>query len=184
MSYIRIAQSLLSADGWDNSYELMIEVYRQRAALEYLNGNFDRCSEIVAETLEHARTDLEKAEVYFTRIAQHTLLTQFDEALDAGRKALALLGVALPLDNVQQAGQQAMGKVAALLEGRDAASLFDNPDVTNPEMALAQRCLRHLTIAAFLSNQELFPLIVGTSVGISLEHGNAPNQRCRSRTTA
>jgi predicted ATPase/class 3 adenylate cyclase/tRNA A-37 threonylcarbamoyl transferase component Bud32 len=174
LSYIRTAQSLLGADGWANTYELMIEVYRQRAALEYLNGNFDRCSEIVADTLEHARTDLEKAEVYFTRIAQHTLLTQFDEALGAGRKALALLGVALPLDNVQQAGRQAMGKVAALLEGRDAASLFDNPDVTNPEMALAQRCLRHLTIAAFLSNQELFPLIVGTSVGISLEHGNAP----------
>ena len=52
--------------------------------------------------------------------------------------------------------------------------LFDNPDCENQEMSLAQRCLRHLAIAAFLSNQELFPLIVGTSVGISLEHGNAP----------
>jgi predicted ATPase/class 3 adenylate cyclase/tRNA A-37 threonylcarbamoyl transferase component Bud32 len=174
LTYVRVAQALLGEDGWEKSYELMIDVFRQRAALEYLNGNFDRCTEIVAVTLEHARTDLEKADVYFTRIAQHTLLTQFQEALDAGRKALALVGVELPLNNVQQAGQQAMGTVAGMLEGRDTASLFDNPDVDSAEMSLAQRCLRHLTIAAFLSNQELFPLIVGTSVRISLEHGNAP----------
>jgi predicted ATPase/class 3 adenylate cyclase len=174
LTYVRDAQFLLGADGWTTSYELMMEAHRQRASLEYLNGNFDRCSEIVADTLEHARTDLEKAEVYFTRIAQNTLLTHFDEALEAGRKALALVGVPLPLENVQQAGQQALARVAALLGGREAASLIDNPDLDSPEMALAQRCLRHLVITAFLSNQELFPLIVGTSVGISLEYGNAP----------
>ncbi|MEP1933383.1 MAG: GAF domain-containing protein, partial [Roseibium sp.] len=54
------------------------------------------------------------------------------------------------------------------------ASLFDNPDATSPEIALAQRCLRHLTIAAFLYNQRLFPVIVGTSVRLSLQHGNSP----------
>jgi predicted ATPase len=75
---------------------------------------------------------------------------------------------------LQQAGQQALRKAAEMLHGRDAGSLFDNPDCDKYEMLLAQRCLRHLTIAAFLSNQELFPLIVGTSVRISLEHGNAP----------
>ena len=174
LSYVRVAQGLLGPDGWETHYELMIEAFRQRAALEYLNGNFDRCTEIVAVTLEHARTDFEKAEVYFTRIAQHTLLTQFGEAIDAGCKALALVGVDLPLDKLQQAGQEALGKVAGMLEGRDAASLFANRDLDSPEMSLAQRCLRHLTIAAFLSNQDLFPLTVGTSVGISLEHGNAP----------
>jgi predicted ATPase/class 3 adenylate cyclase len=174
LSYVRTALTLLEPEAWETSYELMIEAYRQRAALEYLNGNFDRCTEIVAETLAHARTDLEKAEVYFTRIAQHTLLTQFEEAIDAGRKALALLGVPLPVETAREAGRQALARVAELLEGRDPPSLFDNPDVDSPEMALAQRCLLHLAIAAFLSNQELWPLIVGTSVRISLEDGNAP----------
>ena len=176
LSYVRVAQDLLGPQAWETSYDLTIEAFRRRAALEYLNGNFDRCTEIVGQTLTHARTDLEKAEVYFTRIAQHTLLTQFPEALEAGRNALALLGVELPLDDVREAGQRALGRTAESLakSGRDAAALFDNPDVDSQEMALAQRCLRHLTIAAFLSNQELFPLIVGTSVSLSLEHGNAP----------
>jgi predicted ATPase/class 3 adenylate cyclase len=174
LSYVCVAQELLGEEGWDTSYELTIEAFRQRATLEYLNRNFERCNEIIAVTLQRARTDLEKAEVYGTRIAQLTLLTQFQEALAAGRNALALVGVQLPLENVQQAGQQALGRVAGMLQGREVASLFDNPDIRNKEMALAQRCLRHLTITAFLSNQELFPLIVATSVGISLEHGNAP----------
>jgi predicted ATPase/class 3 adenylate cyclase/tRNA A-37 threonylcarbamoyl transferase component Bud32 len=174
LSYVRIAQALLGAEGWNDRYDLTIEVFRHRAALEYLNGNFDRCSEIVADTLDHARSDLEKAEVHFTRIAQHTLLTQFQQAIEAARNALALVGVALPLDNVQEAGQQALGAVAGVLAGRDTRALFSAPDVDSPEIALAQRCLRHLTIAAFLSNQQLFPLVVGTSVRLSLEHGNAP----------
>ena len=41
-------------------------------------------------------------------------------------------------------------------------------------MALAQRCLRHLVITAFLSNQDLFPVLNALSVNISLEHGSAP----------
>jgi predicted ATPase/class 3 adenylate cyclase len=174
LSYVGVAQELLGEDGWETSYELTIEAFRQRATLEYLNRNFERCNEIIAVTLQNARTDLEKAEVYCTRIAQLTLLTQFEEALAAGHKALALVGIELPLNDVREAGQQALARVTTMLEGRDAASLFDNPDVRNKEMSLAQRCLRHLTITAFLSNQELWPLIVARSVGISLEHGNAP----------
>ena len=113
LSYIRAAQSLLGADGWDREYELTLDVYRRSAALEYQNRNFDRTNEIVSTTLAHARTDMEKAEVYFTRIAQNTLLAQFQDAFSAGRNALALLGVELPLDNVQEATQQTMERVRA-----------------------------------------------------------------------
>ncbi len=174
LSYARAAQALLGDDGWKTSYPLTLNAWRQRASLEYLSGNFERSSEIVATTLEHARTKLEKAEVYFTRIEQNTLLMRFADALEAGRHALDLLGVDLPLDNAEAAGQQAMGRAMQLLGGRMPADLDSLPDVSSPEMALAQRCLRHMTITAFLSNQQLFPLIVGTSVAITLEHGHAP----------
>ena len=174
LNYTRAAQGLLGEDGWQQNHALTLDAWRQRATLEYLSGNFERSSEIVATTLEHARTPLEKAEVYFTRIEQNTLLMRFADALEAGRQALALLGVDLPLDQADAAGQQALGRAMQLLGGRTPAELDALPDVNSPEMALAQRCLRHLTITAFLSNQTLFPLIVGTSVAITLEHGHAP----------
>jgi predicted ATPase/class 3 adenylate cyclase/tRNA A-37 threonylcarbamoyl transferase component Bud32 len=174
LNYARAAQGLLGDEGWQQSYTLTLNAWRKRASLEYLSGNFERSSEIVATTLEHARTRLEKAEVYFTRIEQNTLLMRFGDALEAGRQALALLGVELPLDQAEAAGQQALGRAMQLLAGRMPADLDGLPDVSSPEMALAQRCLRHMTITAFLSDQTLFPLIIGTSVGITLEHGHAP----------
>ena len=117
LSYIGIAQGFLGEDCWETNYELTIELFRRRAALEYLNGNFDRCSEVVAVTLKHARTDLEKAEVYFTRIAQHTLLAQFQDAITAGRNSLALLGIDLASENIQQAGQQVLSRVRRCSQG-------------------------------------------------------------------
>lgn len=174
LALIVTAQKLVDDPDWAHSYQLTSEIVRQRAKLEYLNGNFERCSELVLVSLDRSRTDLEKAEVYFTRIAQHTLLTEYREALEAGCRALKLVGVELSLDDVQSAGEQAIGQAIQMLEGVDIESLIDRPAVDSAEMALAQRCLRHLTIAAFLSNQQLFPLIVGTSVRLSLEHGNAP----------
>ncbi len=174
LSFVNVASELLGPEGWDENYELTFEAHRQSAALEYLTGNFDRCTEIVNATLEHAKTDLEKAEIYFTRIAQHTLLMEFDQAIDAGIKALGLVGVEMSLENLEEAGQNAIGMAAGMLGEGNPADLFNNPDVDSPEIALAQRSLRHLTIAAFLYNQQLFPLIVGTSVQLSLKHGNAP----------
>ena len=52
LSFISIAQGFLSEDCWETNYELTIELFRQRAALEYLNGNFDRCSEVACHHLE------------------------------------------------------------------------------------------------------------------------------------
>jgi predicted ATPase/class 3 adenylate cyclase/tRNA A-37 threonylcarbamoyl transferase component Bud32 len=174
LSFVNTASELLGSDGWNQNYELMFEAQNLSASLEYLTGNFERCTEIVNATLEHARTDLEKAEIYFTRIAQHTLLMEFDEAINAGIKALELVGVQMSLENLEEAGQNAIGQAAGMLGEGNPADLFGNPDVDSPEIALAQRCLRHLTIAAFLNRQELFPQIVGTSVQLSLKHGNAP----------
>jgi predicted ATPase/class 3 adenylate cyclase/tRNA A-37 threonylcarbamoyl transferase component Bud32 len=174
LAYIDIAHTLLCQDSWETNYDLTIEVFRQRAELEYLNGNFDRCTNAISVTLKNARTNFEKAEVYLTRIAQHTLLGQFQDAIAAGRNALSLLGIELPSDNIQEARQQTLDRVSEMLEGRDAAALINNPDVDNQAVSLTQRCLRHLAIAAFLSNQELWSLIIATSVRISLEHGNAP----------
>lgn len=174
LSFVQTAQELLGQNGWDENYDLTLDAFRQRAALEYLCGNHTACAEIVAVTLNHVRTDLERAEVYFTRIAQHTQLAEFEEAIDAAFMALSLVGVPLPKDNLGEAGQQIIGEVMQMLGGSNPAALINEPNIVDAKMALAQRCLRHLTIAAFLSNQQLFPIVVGTSVKVSLEYGNAP----------
>lgn len=174
LAHVEATLGLLGQDGWGIDYRLMLEAVQQRALLELLNGNFDRCTEAVDAVLRHARTPIERAQAYFPRMALHTLRSQFAEAIAAGRDALGLLGVALPLQDPQADGQAAIAEVMQLLAGREARDLYDAPVLEREDMALAQRCLRHLAIAAFLGDQRLWPLVVGTSVRLSLEHGNAP----------
>lgn len=174
LAYIEATLGLLGEDGWGADYALMLEAVQQRALLELLNGHFDACAEAVDAVLRHARTPIERAQAYFPRMALHTLRSQFAEAIAAGRDALGLLGIALPLQDPQASGQAAIAEVMQRLAGREASDLYDAPVLEREDIALAQRCLRHLTIAAFLGDQRLWPLVVGTSVRLSLEHGNAP----------
>ena len=174
LSYVIVAQELLGEASWHDNYAVTFNSFQQRAMLEYLNGNFKRCAEVVDETLRSARTSLDRAQVYFPRIMQQTMLSQFSRAIEAGRDALALLGIELDLDDPLQAGQREIAKVRQSLQGRVPASLYGLADLKREDMALAQRCLTHLTIATFLGDQRVWPLVVGTSVRLSLEHGNAP----------
>ena len=174
VKYLRIAYELLPDDPWQVDYGLTVAVFRLLAEVEYLNGDFERCRELVDITLREARTNIEKAEVYCTRIIQLTQAAEFTEAIESGQRALALVGVDLPLDHLDEAAQRELGKVAALLEGKDISALKGSPDIEDPEKALAQRCIKHLTIAAFLFNQELFPVVTALSVQLSLTYGHAP----------
>jgi predicted ATPase/signal transduction histidine kinase/tRNA A-37 threonylcarbamoyl transferase component Bud32 len=174
LSYVEAAMDLLGNNSWHTNYAITFDTFRQRAMLEYLNGNFERCAELVDITFRNARTNNEKAQVYFPRIMQQTLLSQFSQAIGAGRDALAFLGVDLDLNNPLEAGQDAIAAVIQKLGGREPASLFEIPDLRDENIALAQKCLTHLAIAAFLGDQRIWPLIVGTSVRLSLEYGNAP----------
>ena len=174
LTYIQSAHKQLPSKCWKYHYELASTISCFRAELEYLNGNFELCNKFVNLTLRHAKTDLEKAGVYCTRIGQLTLLAKFDQASAVGRKALQLLGVDYPGRDPRAAGQKAFSEVANKLAGTEPLSLLDQAEASDRKILLAQRCLRYLTITAFLGNQSLWPWIVSTSVRLSIEYGNAP----------
>lgn len=174
LQYLLVAREMLPDGGWDCAYPLAMGIHRLLGEVEYLNGHFESAEEVVNLTLEKARTDLEKAEIHCMLIVQYTMRAKFAEAIEAGRQVLALAGIDLRLDRLGEAASAGLKRVAELRGARPIASLIDMPDMVEPQLQVAQRALRHLCIAAFLSNQDLFPVIVTISMGLSLEHGNAP----------
>lgn len=172
--YLVVARGALPAQAWEGSYALTHEVHMLLAEVEYLLGDFERSEQLVKLILDNVHTDLERAEVHAMLIVQYTMRTMFAEAIEAGQRLLALVGVELPLDDLQAAGPAMLGKVVGTIGDRPIASLYDSPDATDPNVRMAQLAIRHLTIAAFLANQALFPVLTAISVGLSLEHGNAP----------
>jgi predicted ATPase/signal transduction histidine kinase len=174
LDYLLVAREALPEDGWESAYALTAAVHRQLAEVEYLNGHFERSEEIASVTLARVRTDLERAEVYCVMSMQYTMMTKFTEAIEAGRKVFELGGLDLPLGTLKEAAGVEIGRVEARLQGRSIPSLVDLPDLTDPTLLVVQRAVQHLTIAAFLANQDLFPVVTAISVNISLEHGLAP----------
>jgi predicted ATPase/signal transduction histidine kinase/tRNA A-37 threonylcarbamoyl transferase component Bud32 len=172
--YLRVAHEALPADAWEVAYPLTLELHMVLAEVEYLNGDFERSEQLAALVLARAHTDLERAAVHAMLIVQYTLRTRFADAIGTGQTLLAVLGIELPLQDLEQHAFAMLGHVGQLLGDRPIASLYDDPDVADPRMRMAHVALRHLTIAAFLSNQALFPVVTALAVRLSLEHGNAP----------
>jgi predicted ATPase/class 3 adenylate cyclase len=174
LSYVNIALPLLEDDSWNTQYEATYEAFQQRAVLEYVNGNYATSEAAIEIAVCHARSDIERAQMLFPRIQQQTLLGRFAEAIETACDALRLLDVDLRLDTLEQDTRDAFAIVMEKLAAYNLGALLDWPDTDSQKILLAQRCLRHLGIAAFVAKQDMWPLIVLTSVRLSLDHGNAP----------
>lgn len=172
--YLQAGLQLLPEDPWNVQYSVAVDLHTALSEIEYLNGNFERSEELVTLVLDNVRTDLERAKVHAMLIVQYTMRTHFEKAIESGRTPLALVGVDLPLDDLQGAAPAMLGEVAQRLGDTPVAELFDWPDAADANVQMAQFSLRHLTITAFLANQALFPVVTAMSVNLTLEHGNAP----------
>jgi len=96
LNYIKTAKELLSRDVWETDYGNTFEIYKILIEAEILNTNFEEAEKSVSEVLEKAQNDIDKAEVLYLLVLQKSAQVLYLEALELGKKALKLLGVALP----------------------------------------------------------------------------------------
>lgn len=73
---------------WERYYDLSLVVHRELAEVEYLNGNFENSERLINNILEHAKTDIEKGEIYRLLIVQYTLSAKYPLAIDALKNPL------------------------------------------------------------------------------------------------
>ncbi len=83
--YLGNGCALLTNDAWENNYQMTRDLFRERAEVEYLVGNFDNSEKLITYLLKKVRTNIEKAEIYNLYIVQKTMLADFKEAIFAGR---------------------------------------------------------------------------------------------------
>ena len=166
---------------WTEYYDLTFEVYEMLATVEYLNGNFLESEELIKQTLAHAKTALEKGELYNLLIVQNTLKAKYSKAIDIGKKALTLLGLEWP-ENIQKAVDTEFSQAKENLGQQKIHSLVNNSEMTLPENKLAMQLLSNIQPLAYIVNKDLFYLIVLKSVNLSLKHGHvaesSPSYSC------
>ncbi|MBE9115180.1 AAA family ATPase [Lusitaniella coriacea LEGE 07157] len=174
LSQIEIGIELLPGDCWESDYDLSFELYRERAELEYLNGNFEAAETWIDRVLENAKTPMEKAEVYKISIVQYTLQAKYPEAIQAGRQALALIDVELPEDNFEAVRDAELAIAQKTLKNRSFASLADLPLMTQPQKKMAIAILISIGPPTYRSHQKLWSVICAKAVNLCLQYGNTP----------
>ncbi|NER32934.1 MAG: AAA family ATPase [Oscillatoria sp. SIO1A7] len=171
--YLVVGMEGLREDPWSSQYDLAFALYKERGLVEYLNGNLDDSEELLNYTFSQAFSALDKAEVYKMLIVQYTMMAKYSEAIESGRKALALLGVDLPKTDLKNAFEIEVKLAQKSLKNRDIESLLSEQEIASPEQRMILDLLVSIDPPAYFFNQELYAVIVVKMANLSLTYGNS-----------
>jgi predicted ATPase/signal transduction histidine kinase/CheY-like chemotaxis protein len=163
-----------AAQIWVDHHELIMNLFKERAICEFLEGDRSIAEICVHEAVSHSKTALEKAQALNILIVHFTLTARYPEAIASGSQALAALGISLPVDNFEVARDSEIAQVRQTLKTRSFASLFEMPIMINPEMLMASRILIAMGPPCYRSHQQLWSVIVPKVVNLTLRFGNIP----------
>ncbi|PSB18493.1 ATPase [Phormidesmis priestleyi ULC007] len=172
--YLTQARKNLTEVAWSEHYDLTFTIHREQAEIEYLIGNGEQSKQLIDLTLTKARSVIEKTEIYRLLIVLHTLQAQYDQAIQAGRDALSLLGIDLPESNLETALNSELENAKAHLAGTQIATLINEPEMVIPEKKAAAKLLMALGAPTYFSNQDLWLIAVMKLVNLSLNYGQLP----------
>ena len=175
LGYLAIGQQLLPADAWQSEPELAMALATEYQQCAYLTGRVDEAEAWIERMLEHAASDLARADILSMRTRQYSTTGRMEASIGAAIKGLALLGIRITVDPDAEAIRRERRAARRNLRGRRIADLVDAPPLADPVQKIAIRLLMEIFPAAFLSGSgNLFPFLVLKSVNISLRYGTSP----------
>lgn len=173
IGYLSMGIGLLPGDRWERCAELALELLVEAIEAEYQSANFERAALLSSEVLEHAKDVQTHVHVHELRILFLTALDRNSAAIDAGLKALAKLGVALPIEPDEVAAAVVEQELELQKTGR-VEDLAELPPLSDPNQLAIMRILMHLASPAQRTDPALLKVIIGRMVLLSTRHGNGP----------
>ena len=79
---------VLAADAWDDVYQLAFDLHIECFECAYVTGPMDEANRRFLQVLTNARTRIDKAKAYYTKILLSTALDPSEEAIGLGIEAL------------------------------------------------------------------------------------------------
>ncbi|MGJ5629223.1 trifunctional serine/threonine-protein kinase/ATP-binding protein/sensor histidine kinase [Nostoc sp. CALU 1950] len=172
--YLQTGIEILTANCWQDQYELTLNLHVAATEAAYLNADFDGMEKIAALVLQKAETILDKIKIYQIQIVAQTAQGKILEAIAVGRDALLQLGVELPTAPDEAKIAQALQTVVSLQGDRGIEELVDLPVMSDRQTQAAMQLLGILFSPILQAMPGLMPILSATMVSLSLEFGNAP----------
>ncbi|MEH1900872.1 MAG: ATP-binding sensor histidine kinase [Nostoc sp.] len=174
LNYFNTGISLLRDNCWQSHYTLTLVLYEGAANSAFLSANFEQMEQFAEVVLTHARSWLDRINVYNTKIRACMAQNQLLEALQLARFVLEPLGVHLPEQPTPADIKQALQNTQIQLSNRSMESLLHLPQMTAPDKKAAIMILSTIMSPAYQAAPNLMPLVVFAQFDLSLQYGNAP----------
>lgn len=114
--YFNLSRELLPEDCWEDShYKRTFRVFQKTAKTELMSGNYQNSERLLNKLLEHARTDLDKAECLAEQTTSLSSIGNFIKAIETANKGLAYFGKAIPdkADEADGKRRELMAEIAS-----------------------------------------------------------------------
>jgi predicted ATPase/serine phosphatase RsbU (regulator of sigma subunit)/tRNA A-37 threonylcarbamoyl transferase component Bud32 len=171
--YLNVGIKLLSANSWQNQYDLTLSLYSEAVETSYLNGNYEEMEKFAEVVLKQAKTLLEKVKIYDVKIQTSMAQVQQLEALKIALEVLNLMGISLPKSPTSLDIQQALLNTNNYLQGKTIDDLLNLPLMTDADQLATMGVLRSTIPPTYQAAPALFPLIVLSMVNLSIQYGNS-----------
>ena len=173
LEYAKIGLSLLPEKAWETDYDLALAICREGAVSEYFTGNFERAETLYDLALTHAKTPIEKVEIYCDQKILCDVRGKNAESLELTRKGLVLMGVNLPEteEDLVPSRRQEMGKLRNHLEKIDIADIFNIHEMTDSKILSTIRIMA-LSNPYNLGQWNLALFLIYKMMNLIIEHGN------------
>ncbi|MEO1430475.1 MAG: AAA family ATPase [Cyanobacteria bacterium J06633_8] len=170
--YANIGLSLLGENAWASQYNLTLAFHDLAVELASLCGDFEIMEDLIEEVIANAHSKLEQVNVYRIRILSLVSQNKLTSAIAIAQQFLQKLGVTFPQKPTQKDAQQAIAVINELMADRKIEDLVNLPLMTDEEKIAIVQINNSIMPVVFISNPLLFPLVVCSSIKLSIEYGN------------
>jgi predicted ATPase/class 3 adenylate cyclase len=174
LGYISVGLGLSGENSWQSCYDLAFELHSEALECEYLTGNFERAEQLFGVLVANARSKLEKARTYLTKILLDTSEERYEQAIGVGIEALKLFNLRYLRSPSRLHLLIELFLVRLRMRGRRPQDLFEAKVLNDPEKIAALRILVALFPTAYFLSPDLLMFTGLKVVNYSLRHGISP----------
>ncbi len=172
--YLTVVSNEFPGEIWEDRYDMAIDLYRELAEVEYLNGDFEKSQSLISMSLDRVQTDLDSIRFYLLKITVNVMLGRYVEALAVGRTALKMLGTDLPDQDLSSAFETELVKCREALGDREIDTLYDNPEMSSPRKEAEFELLYRMLPTAWSTDPKLINVVISKIANINIEYGHTP----------
>ncbi|HHW47732.1 MAG TPA: AAA family ATPase [Clostridiaceae bacterium] len=173
LEYFRCANTLMPEDAWERDYLLSFELHLEFAQALYLCGDTEAAEKLFDTILERSQTELERADVYGSKMILYAGIGKFDKAVHTGIQALKNLGLRIPVNPSALDYVRELFLYKWYMRDKNIEDLFLLPEMEDMRKRKILELLARLCYVTMATFPELYSFVIIKTGNFALRYGNS-----------